>query len=99
MFHDANYDDVKRAIDEAVAIFPTLTDCGKLSVEPTLFQDNGQTVTWAGMRLLRNAAVTSAITLYESNTCRYRRHELPERRDHLGEASARRPGRIIPATT
>ena len=52
LFHDANYDDVKRAIDEAVAIFPTLTDCGKLSVEPTLFQDNGQTVTWAGMRLL-----------------------------------------------
>jgi predicted O-methyltransferase YrrM len=53
LFHDAHYSGVKRAIDEAVAGSPQLLDCGLMSVEPTVLQDNGQTVSWAGMRLLR----------------------------------------------
>jgi predicted O-methyltransferase YrrM len=53
LFHDANYPDVQRAIDESVAAFPELTDCGLMSVEPTVLYDNGQTTTWAGLRLLK----------------------------------------------
>jgi predicted O-methyltransferase YrrM len=53
LFHDANYPDVKRAIDEAVADCDQLTDCGLVSIEPTVLYDNGQTTTWAGLRLLR----------------------------------------------
>jgi predicted O-methyltransferase YrrM len=53
LFHDAHYDDVNKAIDEAVATVPELTDCGLLSVEPTVLHENNQTVTWAGLRLLR----------------------------------------------
>jgi predicted O-methyltransferase YrrM len=53
LFHDAHYGGVRRAIDEAVAGNPTLTDCGLMSIEPTVLSDNGQTTTWAGMRLLR----------------------------------------------
>jgi hypothetical protein len=53
LFHDAHYPDVRRAIDEAVDACPELANCGLLSVEPTVLQDNGQTTTWAGLRLLR----------------------------------------------
>ena len=53
LFHDGHYPDVKRAIDEAVAAYPELTDCGLLSVEPTVLHENGQRVTWAGLRLLK----------------------------------------------
>ena len=53
LFHDANYPDVKRAIDESVAACEQLTDCGLMSVEPTVLYDNGQRTTWAGLRLLK----------------------------------------------
>jgi predicted O-methyltransferase YrrM len=53
LFHDAHYSGVKRAIDEAIAATPALTDCGLMSVEPTVLEENGQSTTWAGMRLLR----------------------------------------------
>lgn len=53
LFHDANYPDVKRAIDESVAANDQLTDCGLMSVEPTVLYDNGQSTTWAGLRLLK----------------------------------------------
>jgi predicted O-methyltransferase YrrM len=53
LFHDAHYTGVKRAIDEAVARTPQLVDCGLMSIEPTVLSDNGQTTTWAGMRMLR----------------------------------------------
>jgi predicted O-methyltransferase YrrM len=53
LFHDANYPDVKRAIDESVASCSQLTDCGLMSVEPTVLYENGQTITWAGLRLLK----------------------------------------------
>lgn len=53
LFHDANYPDVKRAIDESVDIYANLTDCGKLSIEPTVLFENGQRITWAGLRLLK----------------------------------------------
>lgn len=53
LFHDAHYDDVRKAIDEAVSSYSELTDCGLLSVEPTVLQENNQTVTWAGLRLLK----------------------------------------------
>jgi predicted O-methyltransferase YrrM len=53
LFHDANYPDVKRAIDEGVASCSSLSDCGKLSIEPTVLYENGQRITWAGLRLLK----------------------------------------------
>jgi predicted O-methyltransferase YrrM len=53
LFHDANYPDVKRAIDEGVANCSSLSDCGKLSIEPTVLYENGERITWAGLRLLR----------------------------------------------
>jgi predicted O-methyltransferase YrrM len=53
LFHDANYPDVRRAIDESVASCGYLTDCGLMSVEPTVLYENGQSTTWAGLRLLR----------------------------------------------
>jgi predicted O-methyltransferase YrrM len=53
LFHDANYPEVRRAIDESVAACDQLTDCGMVSVEPTVFYENGQSVTWAGLRLLK----------------------------------------------
>jgi predicted O-methyltransferase YrrM len=53
LFHDGNYPDVKRAIDEAVAANHQLTDCGLLSVEPTVLREKNRTVTWAGLRLLK----------------------------------------------
>ncbi|MCI0335610.1 MAG: class I SAM-dependent methyltransferase [Planctomycetes bacterium] len=53
LFHDANYPDVRRAIDESVASCSQLTDCGLMSVEPTVLYENGQNVTWAGLRLLK----------------------------------------------
>jgi predicted O-methyltransferase YrrM len=53
LFHDANYPDVKRAIDESVAAFGELTDCGLMSIEPTVLYENGQSITWAGLRLLK----------------------------------------------
>jgi hypothetical protein len=53
LFHDANYPDVKRAIDESVAECSELTDCGLVSVEPTIFQEGDKVTTWAGLRLLR----------------------------------------------
>jgi predicted O-methyltransferase YrrM len=53
LFHDANYPNVRQAIDESVAAFPELTDCGLVSIEPTVLYDNGQSTTWAGLRLLK----------------------------------------------
>jgi hypothetical protein len=53
LFHDANYPDVRRAIDESVVAFAELTDCGLVSVEPTVLYENGQSTTWAGLRLLK----------------------------------------------
>lgn len=53
LFHDANYPDVKRAIDEGVAHCTELSDCGMLSIEPTVLYENGQRITWAGLRLLK----------------------------------------------
>jgi cephalosporin hydroxylase len=53
LFHDGHYPDVKKAIDDAVVTYPDLTDCGLLSVEPTVLHENGQSTTWAGLRLLR----------------------------------------------
>lgn len=53
LFHDANYPDVKRAIDESVIEFAELIDCGLMSVEPTTLYADNQTTTWAGLRLLR----------------------------------------------
>jgi predicted O-methyltransferase YrrM len=53
LFHDGNYPGVKRAIDEIVAERNELVDCGLLSVEPTVLQENGQGVTYAGLRLVR----------------------------------------------
>jgi predicted O-methyltransferase YrrM len=52
LFHDANYTDVKRAIDEVVAASDQLTDCGLMSIESTVLYENGQGTTWAGLRLL-----------------------------------------------
>lgn len=53
LFHDAHFPDVQRAIDEAVATNPQLTDCGMVSVESTVLFEHGQKVTWGGLRLLR----------------------------------------------
>ncbi len=53
LFHDANYPDVKRAIDESVKEFVELTDCGLVSVEPTVLYENGQSTAYAGLRLLK----------------------------------------------
>jgi hypothetical protein len=53
LFHDGHYPDVKLAIDEAVDEHAELPNWGLLSVEPTVLTDNGQTVTWAGLRLLK----------------------------------------------
>jgi predicted O-methyltransferase YrrM len=53
LFHDANYPDVERAIDESVAEHRELVDCGLVSVEPTIFRDGDTETTWAGLRLLR----------------------------------------------
>lgn len=53
LFHDAHYGGVKQAIDEAVQTNKSLADCGLLSVEPTILNDNGKTTSWAGLRLLR----------------------------------------------
>jgi hypothetical protein len=53
LFHDANYPDVKRAIDECVSADNQLMDCGLMSVEPTVLYENGESVTWAGLRLLK----------------------------------------------
>jgi predicted O-methyltransferase YrrM len=53
LFHDGHYDGVKQAIHEAVETKPQLVDCGLLSVEPTVLHENGQSVTWAGLHLLR----------------------------------------------
>jgi predicted O-methyltransferase YrrM len=53
LFHDAHHPHVKRAIDEATAKSAELVDCGMMSIEPTVLTENGQTTTWAGMRLLR----------------------------------------------
>ncbi len=53
LFHDANFPDVKQAIDESVATNLQLTDCGLMSVEPTVLYQNSQRVTWAGLRLIK----------------------------------------------
>jgi predicted O-methyltransferase YrrM len=53
LFHDAHSSWVKRAVEESVAKYPELIDCGLLSIESTVLHDNGQTETWAGLRLLR----------------------------------------------
>lgn len=53
LFHDGNYPDVKRAIDELVTERDELTDCGLISIEPTLFQNEDGVTAYAGLRLLR----------------------------------------------
>ena len=53
LFHDAHNEGVKRAIDEAVSSSKELIDCGLMSVERTILQENGHCSTWAGLRLLR----------------------------------------------
>ncbi len=53
LFHDANLPDVRRAIDELVAASEELTDCGLMSVEPTVLYQNGESITFAGLRLLK----------------------------------------------
>jgi len=53
LFHDANHTNVKRAIDETCQRFSELSDCGLISSEPTVLYENGQRVTWAGLRLLK----------------------------------------------
>ncbi len=53
LFHDAHSPGVKRAVDEAISAHPTLTDCGMISVEPTILVEQGETKTWAGLRLIR----------------------------------------------
>jgi predicted O-methyltransferase YrrM len=53
LFPDANCPDVKRAIDESVAEFAELSDCGLVSVEPTVLYENGESITRAGLRLLK----------------------------------------------
>lgn len=53
LFHDANYPDVKRAINESVDSNANLTDCGKLSIEPTVLFEKGEQITWAGLRLVK----------------------------------------------
>jgi predicted O-methyltransferase YrrM len=53
LFHDANHSNVKRAVDDAVFAADMLTDCGMISVEPTVLYENGKSVAWAGLRLLR----------------------------------------------
>ncbi len=53
LFHDAHYNDVRRAIDEAVSTSQELTDCGLISVEPTVLKENENWITYAGLRLLR----------------------------------------------
>ena len=59
LFHDGHYPDVKRAIDDAVSTYPELSDCGLLSVEPTVLEQDGQQVTWAGLRLLKLERATT----------------------------------------
>lgn len=49
LFHDAHYDDVKRAIDDRLALYPGLTDAGLLTTDSTS-NERGQ---WGGLRLLR----------------------------------------------
>jgi glycosyltransferase involved in cell wall biosynthesis/predicted O-methyltransferase YrrM len=65
LFHDAHNDGVKRAIDEAVAKSTELTDCGLMSVESTILQENGHWSIWAGLRLLRyeRSAKSVAVTV------------------------------------
>jgi predicted O-methyltransferase YrrM len=53
LFHDGNYPDVRRAVDAAVTETKELSDCGLVSVEPTVLHENGQSVRWAGLRLVR----------------------------------------------
>jgi Methyltransferase domain len=53
LFHDAHYPDVRRAVDAAIMETKELSDCGLISVEPTVLHENGQSVRWAGLRLVR----------------------------------------------
>jgi glycosyltransferase involved in cell wall biosynthesis/predicted O-methyltransferase YrrM len=53
LFHDAHHEGVKTAIHEAVSMSPQLIDCGLVSVEPTVLQENGKSVAYAGFRLVR----------------------------------------------
>jgi predicted O-methyltransferase YrrM len=53
LFHDGHYPDVEQAIGEAIDAYRELTDCGLLSVEPTVLQQNGRSVSYAGLHLLR----------------------------------------------
>ncbi len=55
LFHDANYFEIREAIDEAVARHPgELADAGLLSVDasPDTPDDQGNEVVWGGLRLL-----------------------------------------------
>jgi predicted O-methyltransferase YrrM len=56
LFHDANYFEIREAIDDAVARHADeLSDAGLVSVDasPDLPDDQGRDVTWGGLRLLR----------------------------------------------
>jgi predicted O-methyltransferase YrrM len=56
VFHDANYAEIRDAIDEAVARHRTeLSDAGMISVDasPDLPAADGSEVVWGGIRLLR----------------------------------------------
>ena len=78
LFHDAHYGDVKRAIDEAVSTSEDLTDCGLISVEPTVLKENGNWLTWAGLRLLRfRRSVTPAFHAAPVDTAAATNFELP----------------------
>jgi SAM-dependent methyltransferase/predicted O-methyltransferase YrrM len=57
LFHDANYSEVARAIDDMLCKYADrLVDCGMLSVQQTREnrQENGHDVVWGGLRLLRH---------------------------------------------
>ncbi|MGL4512467.1 MAG: class I SAM-dependent methyltransferase [Lacipirellulaceae bacterium] len=55
VFHDAHYDGVRRAIDEAVSGASEFIDFGLVSVEPTVLREGDGTVSYAGLRMLRFA--------------------------------------------
>jgi predicted O-methyltransferase YrrM len=56
LFHDANYSEIREALDEAVARHPgELSDAGLVSVDasPHVSDADGKEVLWGGLRLLR----------------------------------------------
>jgi predicted O-methyltransferase YrrM len=53
VFHDAHYEGVRRAIDEAVSGASEFVDFGLISVEPTVLREGDGAVSYAGLRMLR----------------------------------------------